>query len=305
MLHTSWRRQAIPGRPSPAPAVEALEARQFLSGAPAAEALQESQPTIRSIEPRANARRPDHRRSVRSAASPASQPLRARPAALTARYVKRVGDDLVGWASTDGSGSPVFAIPLPFAGDAVFEGTPADDTFTIDMIGGDIVIEGALVLNGGGGGTDRIRLINGDGRVLTVGGVTLNGNHLDLGTGNLRVVGGDIYAVEALVGSARNNGVVRWQGPGIGTSSATASTGLAPLRRGSDVVVMYSWVADFNGDARINADDYFIIDWNFLVKTPNPLFEHGDVNFDDKIDGDDYFIIDQIRDPWWPVDPPL
>ena len=84
----------------------------------------------------------------------------------------------------------------------------------------------------GANGTDKVRLTNGDGKTLTLGGLpTLNGEYLDLGTADLRVTGTTIAAIAAALASARN-GATRWQGPGIGTSSATADTGLSPVQQG-------------------------------------------------------------------------
>ena len=206
------------------------------------------------------------------------------------RYLKRVGDDLHAWATADGSGAPVGAHPLPFAGDLVLGGAETDDVVTIDMSGGNIVVEGKLTI-AAGAGEDVVRLVNGDGRMLTVGGVDLDGETLDLGSGGLKLVDGDIYEIEGLVASARN-GSTRWQGRGIGTTAAYARTGLAPLRRGGDVVVKFTYVGDMSGDGRIDSDDYFRIDSGFLAQPAKPLYEQGDLNFDDKVDSDDYFIID-------------
>ena len=218
------------------------------------------------------------------------------------RYLKRVGDELRAWATADGSGARVATHPLPLASDLVLGGAATDDVVTIDMSGGDVVVEGKLTI-AAGAGKDVVRLVNADGRMLTVGGLDLDGGTLDLGTGDLKVVDGDIYEIEGLVASARNGGSTLWQGPGIGTSAATARTGLAPLRRGSDVLVRYSYNGDMNGDRRITSDDYFRIDSAFLNQPANPLYEQGDLNFDDKITSDDYHIID-----WGfiigPFDPP-
>ena len=49
------------------------------------------------------------------------------------------------------------------------------------------------------------------------------GEVLDLATGDLKVTGVTLPAVEALLKTARD-GAVRWQGPGIGTSSATPTS---------------------------------------------------------------------------------
>ena len=169
-------------------------------------------------------------------------------------------------------------------------GLDGDDTVTVDMSGGDINLSSLTIT--GANGTDKIRLTNGDGKVLTLASLpTLNGEYLDLGTADLKLTGVQASTVEALLASARN-GTPRWQGPGIGTSSSTADTGLAPVQQGADTLVKYSWNGDANGDGRINADDYFEIDSGFLAPPANPTYADGDFNFDNAINADDYFLID-------------
>jgi hypothetical protein len=47
-----------------------------------------------------------------------------------------------------------------------------------------------------------------------------------------------------------------------------------------------------NGDGRVNADDYFAIDSNFLSPPARPFYAQGDFNGDGVINADDYFLID-------------
>jgi hypothetical protein len=217
------------------------------------------------------------------------------------RYLKRVGNELYAWASADGSGAPIAGLPLPLTTGLTLGDSASDDVILIDMSGGDIMVEGTLAM-AAGAGSDVIRVVNGDGRMLAVGGVQLNGGKLDLGTSDLKIINGDVYEIEDFVGSARNLGTTRWQGPGIGTTAASSRTGLAPLRQGADVLVRYVYDGDMYSDGQINADDYFRIDSGFLAQPPNPLYGQGDLNFDDKIDADDYSIIDRgflpPFDPW-------
>jgi hypothetical protein len=98
----------------------------------------------------------------------------------------------------------------------------------------------------------------------------------------------------ALARSARN-GATRWQGNGIGTSTATTLTGLAVvanLPEPGSVLVKHSYNGDANGDGLIDADDYFRIDSGFLNPPANPAYAQGNFNYDDVIDADDYFLID-------------
>jgi hypothetical protein len=203
-------------------------------------------------------------------------------------HLKRNGTQVEVRNNADGSGAPVSTHAL---GEALtLNGLDGDDTVTVDMSGGDINLASLTIT--GANGTDKVRLTNGDGKTLTLGAApTLNGEYLDLGTADLKLTGVQASAVEALLKSARD-GAVRWGGPGIGTSSATADTGLSPVQQGADTLVKYSYNGDVNGDGRINADDYFRIDSGFLDKPANPLYVNGDFNFDDQINADDYFLID-------------
>jgi hypothetical protein len=56
--------------------------------------------------------------------------------------------------------------------------------------------------------------------------------------------------------------------------------------------VKFSYNGDANGDGKVNADDYFRIDSNFLTPPANATYGDGDFNFDDAINADDYFLID-------------
>ena len=136
-----------------------------------------------------------------------------------------------------------------------------------------------------------LKLAGGEGQT-TVQDLNIGtGARLDLDTNDLKVPNGDLATVEALLKSARD-GVTRWQGPGIGTSAATAVAALAPVQQGADVLVKYTYNGDVNGDGLINSDDYFRIDSGFLSQPASPLYNQGDFNFDDTINSDDYFLID-------------
>jgi hypothetical protein len=130
------------------------------------------------------------------------------------------------------------------------------------------------------------------GRLFSTGGITMDsGAKLDLGNGDLVVRNGDLAAITALVRAARD-GAVRWQGNGIGTTTATSVSGLAVMQQAQDVLVKHTYDGDANGDGRINADDYFRIDSAFLAQPQNPTYAQGDFNYDRTINADDYFLID-------------
>jgi uncharacterized delta-60 repeat protein len=172
-----------------------------------------------------------------------------------------------------------------------FDGLDGDDTLTLDMAGGNLSLASLTIV--AGNGADKVALTNGDGKLMTLGSVpSLNGKTLDLGTADVVITNATVAAVEPLLRTARNDALVRWQGPGIGTSSATGDTGLAAAQQGADVLVKYTYNGDANGDGRINADDYFRIDSAFLEQPANPVYGQGDFNYDDTINADDYFLID-------------
>jgi len=55
-------------------------------------------------------------------------------------------------------------------------------------------------------------------------------------------------------------------------------------------IVKYTWNGDANLDGVVNADDYFLIDSNYIPQ--NPGWQNGDFNYDAVINADDYFLID-------------
>ena len=117
-----------------------------------------------------------------------------------------------------------------------------------------------------------------------------------------------------MIKSARNpRGPLLWTGWGITSSTArtdaTQLTGLGialnenpdthePLYgtfdglpvTTNDILVKYTWNGDANLDGVINADDYFLIDSNYIPQKRG--WYNGDFNYDSVINADDYFLID-------------
>jgi ELWxxDGT repeat protein len=122
---------------------------------------------------------------------------------------------------------------------------------------------------------------------LTVG----NGASLDLREGALVVDDADAAAIDASVAAGRLSPF------GITSTAARSNpnTGLGTFRTHPDresVLIKFTYNGDANGDGRINADDYFLVDSGFLDQPENPLYAEGDFNYDNNINADDYFLID-------------
>ena len=83
-----------------------------------------------------------------------------------------------------------------------------------------------------------------------------------------------------LISSAAKQRPGRFTGLGIYVSSF------------SEAAVTYTWNGDSNIDRIVNADDYFLIDSNFIARPEHPRWGQGDFNYDGLINADDYFLID-------------
>jgi ELWxxDGT repeat protein len=158
-----------------------------------------------------------------------------------------------------------------------------------------------LDLTGGGGVFFRPEAGGGDGddddETLRVRSLLMTAEHeLDVGRWTLVVENADVATIEGLVGRARNDPDM-WYRRGITSQFLrneepyTAFT-LGVGRVGNDVIVKYTLDGDANLDGKVNADDYFAIDSNFLSRAQSPTFAQGDFNYDDRVDADDYFLID-------------
>jgi len=115
---------------------------------------------------------------------------------------------------------------------------------------------------------------------------------------------------------ARNAASGPWTGPGITSTTArddlarsAGYTGLAAVinDKGNDqgpiyalfkgvnadinsILIKYTYNGDANLDGLVNADDYFLIDSNYIPQKPG--YHNGDFNYDGIVNADDYFLID-------------
>jgi len=123
--------------------------------------------------------------------------------------------------------------------------------------------------------------------------------------------GAEVLAdLAAQVKSGRGSGDDLWQGTGITSSAARDNqftavgailnddgTGNAIYDTFADVPVnantvllKYTYNGDANLDGIVNADDYFLIDSNYIPQKPG--YHNGDFNYDGLVNADDYFLID-------------
>ena len=152
---------------------------------------------------------------------------------------------------------------------------------------------------------------------LHVSGVLANAGTLDLTTSNLVVdydTTSPMAAIAAMVASGLSGGT--WNGMGITSADAAAEpdglTAVGVLDNTDEkvggktafegepvdataVLVKYTWWGDANLDGVVDANDYDVIDKNFLF-TPEPDnmgWWTGDYNYDGVIDANDYDRIDR------------
>ena len=152
--------------------------------------------------------------------------------------------------------------------------------------------------------------------LLATGSLTLGaGGRLDLGTGDaiLDYAGSSpLTEVAAWVASGCNGGA--WDGAGIASIAAAADalTAIGVLDNtnpkvggkttfagnsvdATSVLVKYTYWGDANLDGRVDANDYDVIDRNFLMNPPagDMGWWTGDFNYDGRIDANDYDRIDR------------
>jgi len=175
------------------------------------------------------------------------------------------------------------------------------------------------------------RLTAGGAKVLVVNGLNIAESAgvwtgtLDLGDNDLIIHADALTNADVLnrttdqIRSARNSGntpSTRWQGTGIGSSSASlvasGAVGLAVVLNETPdgfggtttlhaqfdgepvdtntILVKYTYVGDADVDGDIDADDYAQIDTGFATHASG--YRNGDFNYSTVINSDDYFAID-------------
>jgi hypothetical protein len=151
--------------------------------------------------------------------------------------------------------------------------------------------------------------------VNTAAGAKLDLKNNDMVVTNTPVgakVGGNYTGLQGLI--AQGYDFTSWTGPGItsstaGTTSGLATLGIAPASAvfgisgtqtdtwsgqtvgANDALIAYTYAGDGNLDGVIDGGDYGIIDNNVQIPGASGYF-NGDFNYDGVIDGGDYGIID-------------
>ncbi|MGE5609609.1 MAG: lamin tail domain-containing protein [Bacillota bacterium] len=163
----------------------------------------------------------------------------------------------------------------------------------------------------------RVNLLAGSNKVLTVSKLEMTDNgKLDLANNSLIVHATPdtrnnvLTDVSNQIKAARNSTSQLWQGNGITSSTAAASSlrGLAVLLNDQgdgtpilntlgtvpvttdDILVKYTWDGDVDLNGQVDGDDYFLIDSGFISGLDQ--YRNGDVDLNGVIDGDDYFLVD-------------
>ncbi|MBE3070761.1 MAG: pre-peptidase C-terminal domain-containing protein, partial [Planctomycetes bacterium] len=231
----------------------------------------------------------------------------------TPQVVRWTGDDSESWQNGDNWSS--LAVPQRWV-TAVFEGTPgyqpvlyADEA----VWGFDIRSAGWTVTLGQSG------LAVGEGGLSIAGGASPTST-VDVGAGHLVLDyaqgdAGPLADVAAWLRVGMDDAMSPWDGQGITSSPAAADaahlTAVGMLDNtdpksggktefagqavdASSVLVAYTWWGDANLDGVIDANDYDVIDKNYLF-TPNPAapWFTGDFTYDGVIDANDYDKIDK------------
>ncbi|HYO08386.1 MAG TPA: alpha-amylase family glycosyl hydrolase [Tepidisphaeraceae bacterium] len=78
----------------------------------------------------------------------------------------------------------------------------------------------------------------------------------------------------------------------LGLAAGQTTTWQGVTVGASDTLVMYTYGGDADLDAKIDGDDYFLIDKNLGATGAALSYHHGDFDYNGKVNGDDYFIID-------------
>jgi hypothetical protein len=168
--------------------------------------------------------------------------------------------------------------------------------------------------------TAKASLAPGGSNLLRSSGLSIAaGASLDLGDGDLILNATAasraalLATVSDLIKSARNGG--NWNGPGLTSSAAAAQpnhlTGLGVILNdqgngavivpafdsqpvdSNAILVKYTYNGDSDLTGKIDADDYFRIDFSFATRPANAGYRGGDLDFTGAVDADDYFLIDR------------
>ena len=227
--------------------------------------------------------------------SPVTQPLLRQSVLpvleLSTQLARPQGADLMVFPGSDDSGAPA-VYPLGSISEIhVADGAEA----ILDKPGGGLIDLPLLSLEGSG----KLRLLQGGDKLLRLAGLTLGPNAaLNLADNDLVVANGNPVTIGSLIKSGRLIGktanhtglaaVLNDKGDGktrVRSTFAEQDVGL------TDVLVKYSWDGDANLDGVVNADDYFMIDSNFIPQAKG--YQNGDFNYDGVVNADDYFLIDR------------
>jgi hypothetical protein len=182
-----------------------------------------------------------------------------------------------------------------------------------NMTTGDITGNGSVEV--GSGTTAKLTIAPNSG-TSEVGGLSISPNSsLDLTNNRIIIDGGDNPSTEAwllkCLASGYNGG--QWNGPGIDSSMAAASSGayglgladandssVAGLSKGQ-VEIAYTLVGDANMDGVVNGIDFLIMATHFNMLAPQG-WEDGDFNYDGTVNASDFLLLAQNYNKASPYD---
>jgi len=205
-------------------------------------------------------------------------------------FIAGAGTDSVLFLGTDGGDSLDFEAAEVSYGSSEITSTDCESYFLNSLPDSDRIDLHRLSL----GVNVRVIVSPGANVVQTAEFQTVSSAKLDLYDNDLVVQNGDLDAITTLIRRARSTTPL-WNGFGISSSTAKADkTGMTTLGvrllANGNVFVRYTYAGDANLDGVVNADDYFLIDSNYIPQKPG--YYNGDFNYDDVINADDYFLID-------------
>jgi hypothetical protein len=128
-------------------------------------------------------------------------------------------------------------------------------------------------------------------------------SYIDLSNSSLRVLNGNLSAINSLVASGFNGG--NWNGQGIITSSYHSTpqftgdvspwTTLAVAQVGSNVIVKYSYMGDVDENGVVNAADFAqmksgAINQAIILQTRPLAYSDGDIDYNGVINAADFAL---------------